>query len=413
MLADTRRLLAGPHLDGIPERLDEHLARLGELPLDAARRDLIGSLEASGLLGRGGAGFPVGRKWRAMAEHSKGHAVVVANGAEGEPASLKDRVLMAHRPHLVVDGAILAAEAVGANEIIFYIGREHTAAVAAMTRAVADRKKEIGHRVRIVQAPLGYVAGEATAVVNYINRGKAKPTTVPPRISDRGVNKHPTLVQNVESLAYAALVARFGDEWYRSAGRGKSRGTALITLSGAVTDEGVREIELGTPVGEIATAAGGREATTRAVVLGGYFGTWASTREAWDMPLDPAVMKGAGLAFGCGIVGLLPVNACGVAATAQIIAFLAAASAAQCGPCLYGLGALSEATTRVATGRAADDDLDRIERMTGLVRGRGACHHPDGAAQLMASALDVFGDEFVHHARTRRCSIVGSRVAAR
>jgi NADH:ubiquinone oxidoreductase subunit F (NADH-binding) len=410
---NTQRLLAGPHLDGIPERHDEHLARLGELPVATARHDLIPSLEASGLLGRGGAGFPVGRKWRSLAEHGKGRSVVVANGAEGEPASLKDRVLMAHRPNLVIDGAILAAEAIGAEEIVFYIGREHTAAVAAMTRAVAERKREIGHSARIVQAPIGYVAGEATAVVNYINRGKAKPTTTPPRVSEKGVGKRPTLVQNVESLAYAALIARFGEDWYRAAGRGESRGTALITVSGAVKDEGVREIEIGTPVGEIAIAAGGREAITRAVVLGGYFGTWASAYDAWNLPLDPKVMKASGFAFGCGIVGLLPMDACGVAATAQIIAYLATASAAQCGPCLYGLGALSDATARVAAGRAAYDDLDRIERLTALTAGRGACHHPDGAVQLMSSALNVFGDEFVYHARTGGCSVTGARAQRR
>ncbi len=132
----TERLLAGPRLDGELERLDAHLARLGPLPHGVEIRELIPTLEASGLLGRGGAGFPVGRKWRALAERKSGSAVVVANGAEGEPASFKDRTLMAHRPHLVVDGAILAAEAVGADEIVFYVGREHEMAVVAVREAI-------------------------------------------------------------------------------------------------------------------------------------------------------------------------------------------------------------------------------------------------------------------------------------
>ena len=176
---DTRRLLAGPALDGTPERYAAHIARLGVLPLAGGRADLIGSLEASGLLGRGGAGFPVGRKWRALASRDgKDSAVVVANGAEGEPASHKDRTLMAHRPHLVIDGALLAAEAIGASEIVFYVGREHVAAVAAMKAAMAERKPELGKRAKIVLAPLGYVAGEATAVVNYINNGKMLNLTI-------------------------------------------------------------------------------------------------------------------------------------------------------------------------------------------------------------------------------------------
>jgi NADH:ubiquinone oxidoreductase subunit F (NADH-binding) len=406
----SHRLLAGPPPGHPPEDHHEHRTRLGPLPIDDARRDLVANLEASGLLGRGGAGFPVGRKWRAMADRSHGNAVVVANGAEGEPASFKDRVLMASRPHLVIDGAILAAEAVGADEIVLYIGEEHTAAVAAMSRALAERRDEIRQRARIVEAPIGYVAGEATAAVNFINTGRALPTTTPPRMSERGVAGRPTLVQNVESLAYAALIARFGEAWYRSAGRLVTRGTGLITVTGAARDQGVREIELGTTIGEVAADAGAREADTRAVVLGGYFGTWAPAADAWSLPLDPVVMKSAGLTFGCGMVGLLPIDACGVSATARIMGYLAEESAAQCGPCRYGLGALGDATARVADGRAGAGDLDRIEQLTTITAGRGACHHPDGAVQLMTSALNVFGDEYRHHARTGRCSVTRSEV---
>jgi NADH:ubiquinone oxidoreductase subunit F (NADH-binding) len=404
------RLLAGPSLDGNPERLPAHLARLGALPRGHDPRDLISSLEASGLLGRGGAGFPVGRKWRALAERDRGRAVVVANGAEGEVASTKDRVLMAHRPHLVIDGAVLAAEAIGADEIVLYVGEEHEAAVAALRRALIERQGELPQAIRVVTAPISYVAGEASAAVHQINAGDARPTTTPPRVSERGVAGRPTLVQNVESLAYAALIARFGDSWYRSAGRGVSRGTALITVSGDVREDGVREIELGTTVGEVAAAAGAMPSRIQAVVLGGYFGTWARAGDAWDLPLDPAVMRSRGLTFGCGIVGLLAADRCGVAATAEIMAFMAGESAGQCGPCVFGLRAISDATSRVARGGVGDSDLDDIERWTSLVRGRGACHHPDGAAQLMASALDVFGDEFARHARTGRCSVSGTRL---
>ena len=406
------RLLAGPLLDGRPERLDAHIARLGALPRGRDLQYLVPTLEASGLLGRGGAGFPVGRKWRAVAERTGGRAVVVANGAEGEPASHKDRLLMAHRPHLVVDGAILAAEAVGADEIVFYIGSEHQAAVAAIRRAIEERTGEMRPPTRLVTAPTGYVAGEASAAVHFIDSGDARPTTTPPRVSHRGIAGSPTLVQNVESLAYAALIARFGDRWYRSAGRHGSSGTALITVSGAVREQGVREIELGTTIGEIAAAAGAQAQQVQAVVLGGYFGTWAAVGDVWGLPLDPAIMGSRGLTFGCGIVGLLPTDVCGVSATAEIMAFMANESAGQCGPCLHGLRAIGDATARVATGVAGTEELGDIERWAAQIPGRGACHHPDGAVQLMTSALNVFGDEFGHHARTGRCSITGSRIAA-
>jgi len=172
----------------------------------------------------------------------------------------------------------------------------------------------------------------------------------------------------------------------------------------------VREIELGTTVGELALAAGGTRAGTGAVVLGGYFGTWATVAEAWDLPLDPVAMRAAGLTFGCGIVGLLAAGGCGVAATARIMAFMARESARQCGPCLFGLRALAAATRRVAEGAADSEELERIERWTRQTAGRGACHHPDGAVQLMASAIDVFGDDLRHHVRTGRCAIDGGRV---
>jgi NADH:ubiquinone oxidoreductase subunit F (NADH-binding) len=408
----VERLLAGPPLDGLSESLAAHRARLGPLPGARERGGIIAELEASGLLGRGGAGFPVGRKWRALAERRGGRAVVVANGAEGEPASFKDRTLMAQRPHLVVDGALLAADAIGADEIVFYVGEEHEAATAAIGRAIDERRTELGRPARLVKAPISYVAGEASAAVHYINSGDARPTTTPPRVSERGVGGDPTLVQNVESLASAALIARFGDRWYRSAGRMGTRGTALVTVTGAVRDQGVREIELGTTVGELAGGVGARAPELQAVVLGGYFGTWAAVRDVWDLPLDPAVMKAHDLAFGCGIVGLLPTDVCGVSATAAIMAFLAAESAGQCGPCLYGLRAIGDATTRIATGRAGAAELTHVERWTSQIGGRGACHHPDGAVQLMTSALNVFGEEFARHARTGSCSVTGSRIEA-
>jgi NADH:ubiquinone oxidoreductase subunit F (NADH-binding) len=234
--------------------------------------------------------------------------------------------------------------------------------------------------------------------------------TTPPRMSQRGVGGHPTLVQNVESLAMAALVARYGDGWYRSAGRLGVKGTALVTVTGPVPEQSVREIELGTTVGEVLEAAGGRRDDLSAVVLGGYFGTWASIDEAWDLPLDPDEMARVGLTFGCGIVGALGAGTCGVSATSEIMGFMARESAGQCGPCVYGLGATAETMRRVAHGHAEDHDLLNIERWVAQVPGRGACNHPDGAMQLMRSALHAFDDEFAFHVRTGRCSMSRARL---
>src|SRR3979411_3044847 len=160
------RLLSGPDLKLGPEAFGEHLGRFGSLP--AAGRGLIETLERSGLTGRGGASFPVGAKWRSVAARSRGSAVVIANGAEGEPQSHKDRLLMATRPHLVLDGAFLAAEALGARDVVLYIGEEHQAARVAMATALARRPEPERRLARMVEAPRRYVAGESSAAGHLV-----------------------------------------------------------------------------------------------------------------------------------------------------------------------------------------------------------------------------------------------------
>ena len=383
------------------ESLAAHRQRLGPLPT-VSPDQLIAELEASGLLGRGGAGFPVGRKWRSVAERSSGGAVVLANGAEGEPLSLKDRSLMASRPHLVIDGALLAARAAGADDIIFYIGTEHRAADAALRHALAERSTDVRGRARIVQAPAGYVSGEESAAVHFVDAGDARPVTTPPRPFERGVGGRPTLVQNVESLALAALIARRGHAWYQGVGRSQAHGLGLVTVSGAVNHAGVQEIELGSTLAEVAAAAGGLRGNPEAVLLGGYFGGWADVGAHWGMPLDAQSMRARGLAFGCGVVHFLTPQTCGVEATARIMTYLAAQSARQCGPCVFGLAAIADATRRLASRSPQADDLERITRWSGQLAGRGACRHPDGAVGLLRSALTVFGDDFAGHQR-RSC----------
>ncbi len=364
-------------------------------------------LDASGLLGRGGAGFPVARKWASVAGRANGDAIVLANGAEGEPLSAKDRVLMATRPHLVLDGAELAADAVGAEAIVLYVGAEHAQAIAALERALVERRGEIRANqsripVDLVTPPRSYIAGEESAAVHFVNEGDARPTSKPPRPFERGVDGRPTLVQNVESLAQAALIARFGDRWFREAGRGETRGTALLTINGA-PHSGVIEVELGTTLADVAALAG-VPATGGPVMLGGYFGGWVAGADAWRMPLDPVELRRRGSAFGCGVVAFLGDAACGVHATARVLDFMAGSSAAQCGPCVFGLRAIADATARLAVGRAHDGDLGRITGWSETLAGRGACRHPDGAVGLLRSALRVFDTDFATHQRTRRCT---------
>ena len=398
------RIFGGPAAAAGAESLVDHQARLGSLPSGRAAVEAIPVLEASGLLGRGGAGFPVGRKWQSVASQDGGRPVVLANGAEGEPLSSKDRTLLRLRPHLVLDGAALAADALGADRIVLYIGAAHREASAAVRAALKERRGQ-AVPVEILAAPDTYVAGEESAAVHFVNDADARPTMTPPRPYERGVAGRPTLVQNVESLAHAALIARRGDAWYREVGRGATPGSALVTVSGGSRD-GVREIEIGTTIGEIAaqSGAGTDPADRQAVLLGGYFGGWLSTERSWDVALDPIALRAAGSAFGAGVVAFLGNDRCGVRATARIMDYMAGQTAAQCGPCVFGLRAISDATTRLASGRPERDDLDRIQGWSRQLAGRGACRHPDGAVGHLLSSLRVFGPEWEIHQRRRPCT---------
>jgi NADH:ubiquinone oxidoreductase subunit F (NADH-binding) len=395
-------LLAGPPAEDGMEGYTAHVQRLGSVPIGVPA--LIDVIERCELRGKGGAGFPVATKWRAVASQRSGTPVVLANGGEGEPLSRKDRVLMERRPHLVIDGALLAAGAVGAREIVLYVGAEHTAAVRAMQHAVTERPRSQREVLRVVSAPVRYVSGEETAAVHFVNTGIALPTSIPPRPFERGIDGRPTLVQNVETLAHAALIARFGDGWHRSLGVGGACGTTLVTVGGAVPQTMLVEVPQGTTVTDAVNAAGGVTSESDAVLLGGYFGGWVDSSQAWGLTIDADRLRAQGYSLGCGVIAVLPAGRCGVVETARILAYLAHESARQCGPCTFGLRAIAATAGRVAALTSTNGDFERVQRWAGLLSGRGACKHPDGAAGLLASALRVFAGEFRRHEQEHRCS---------
>lgn len=401
------RLLEAYRPDATVE-LGEHLERYGAPPWRGrdrrGRGPLLRTIEQAGLRGRGGAGFPTARKMRAVAER-RGLRVVVANGAEGEPASQKDKLLLTGLPHLVLDGAALAAEAVDATEVIVAVERTARRALAAVADAIAARHAAQLDPVsfRLVAVPGRYVAGEASAVVNYVNTGLAKPKYVPPRISERGVGGQPTLVQNVETLAHLALIARYGADWFRELGTSDEPGSTLVTVAGAVNQPSVAEIALGTPLGATIMAAGGPTEELAAVLVGGYYGSWLRAADAWDLPLTHAALEAAGGALGCGLIYAFPAQACGLTASARVARYLAEESAGQCGPCVYGLRAMADTLTRVATETPDRHTLQQLHGYCDVVVGRGACNYPDGVVGFIRSTLDVFASEISRHQRDGRC----------
>jgi NADH:ubiquinone oxidoreductase subunit F (NADH-binding) len=401
------RLLAGISYYSVAG-LRDHEQQYGPLPLwgtSGRRRPgrLIDVVDASGLTGRGGAGFPTGRKMRSVVS-GPGSAVVVANGAEGEPASCKDRLLLTRLPHLVLDGITLAAHAVGAREAYLCIHEQETDLLDALDGAVAQRPAGLDPvPIQVTGIPGRYVASEQSSIVGYLNGGPAKPAFSPPRPHQRGVHGRPTLVNNVETLAHLALIARFGDRWFRGIGLPSAPGSTLVTVSGAVARPGVYEIEMGTPAGQVVMLAGGPAERPAALLVGGYFGAWLPAGTAWPVPMCHAALKAVGGAMGAGMVIVLPVSSCGLAETARVVRYLAGENAGQCGPCRFGLPALADAMTDLAYQGGRGRALERVASLAGLVAGRGACRHPDGAVQLVRSALRAFEADARRHDHRGPC----------
>jgi NADH:ubiquinone oxidoreductase subunit F (NADH-binding) len=393
------RLLAGVR-PGRAMGLAEHVERHGPVAAAPLRGGpLIDAVAVAGLRGRGGAAFPTAVKLRAVAQRA-GRRAVVVNGAEGEPMSAKDRVLLELAPHLVLDGALMAAEAVGARDVVIAVKRSAHGAHAALGHALAERRD--AGRVRVEGVPGGFVAGEETALLHGLNGGPAKPTLTPPRPYERGLGRRATLVANVETLAHVALIARHGPAWFRELGAEQHPGSALVTLAGAVTRPGVHEVALGTPIARL-IAAGGPAPPARAVLVGGYYGSWLTGDALAATGLDDVSLRARGAALGAGVVVALPEGACAVAEVARVVGWLAGETAGQCGPCVHGLDAIAGTLAAIADGAADKYAMRRLERWCGQVEGRGACHHPNGVAGFVRSALRVFAAELGDHRRHGPC----------
>jgi NADH:ubiquinone oxidoreductase subunit F (NADH-binding) len=387
--------------------LSEHENRYGPIPWQhyagsGGRGGLVDAVDAAGLCGRGGAGFPTARKMRAAGERRR--PIIVANGCEGEPMSRKDHALLSLAPHLVLDGIMLAAHAVHATEAILCIHQGSTAGNSIIA-ALAERRGD-PVPVRLVDVPPRYVASEESALINFLNTGDARPTVTPPRPTERGVGGRPTLVDNVDTLAQVAVIARVGGETYRR------NHTTLITPTGAVRRGGVYEVPAGTRIGEALNRAGGGTRPLQAVLVGGYGGSWLPLPAAASLPLTHEALRKAGASLGVAALFALPADTCGVTETSNILAYLAAESARQCGPCMFGLPAIATDFAELARGRARRGTLERLTRRLGVVGGRGACAHPDGAVRLAASALHVFGADIAAHATGRGCLTAPHRAAS-
>lgn len=393
----TRLLLGTDRRESLAEYRDGGGYR--EIPDGAALLDLV---DAAGLRGRGGASFPTGRKLRAV-RRAGGRPVVVANGEEGEPTSVKDRWLLRSRPHLVLDGVLHAAAAVGADLAYVYVSD------AEAERSVADAIAELPSQpvqLQVTKVEPGYVAGEETAAVRYLNGGPAKPTDKPPRPFESGVDGRPTLVSNVETLANLPVLTRLGPDGFRDVGTERSPGTFLMTLGGRCARPGLYELPLGTPMGVAIEALGGTTGRPAGFLMGGYFAGLLGER-GLDLPLDHDALVAEGSGLGCGAVTVLGPDDCPVHVAADVMAYFARENAGQCGSCFNGTAAMSATLSALLEQKATGEDLERLRRWSVFLRRRGACGTLDGAAQLAASLLREFPQVVQLHL-DRSCTGCGS-----
>jgi NADH:ubiquinone oxidoreductase subunit F (NADH-binding) len=392
------RLIASP----VATDLGAHLGRFGPVRAPRDLPALVAEVTQAGLRGRGGAGFPTGLKLAAVGRSAARRSllgrrtpIVVANGTEGEPASAKDATLLTYAPHLVLDGMVVAGYALGADEAVLCVDRRHDGLVASLQHALAERGDRDPIPVRLAAAPSRYISGEESALVHWLNGGDARPTAIPPRPFERGVDSRPTLVDNVETLAQLALIARFGAAWWRSVGDPDDPGSFLATITDGTRPPAVFEVASGRRLSALLAHAG-IEAVTP-VLIGGYFGSWLRPDDAATVRLTRADLGRVGASIGCGVIAVLPETVCPLREVSRVARWLGDQSAGQCGPCVHGLPAIADTVDGLVRG-----DLDRraeaeLRRLMPLVSGRGGCKMPDGAVRFVASAVDAFRDHIDAH----------------
>lgn len=402
--------------------LSEYRAAGGYRALDRLRSGpgaavFVAEVTASGLRGRGGGWFDVGRKWQ-TALAVPGPRVLVANGAEDEPGSRKDRQLMATAPHLVLDGALCSAAALGAPIVRLYVNAHAVPALAAVRSALTQAREAgltTGFDVELVEAPATYVAGEDSAAVEYLQSGTARPRTKPPYPAHSGWDERPTVVNNVETLAHVALIARGGAAAFRERGTPGAPGTMLLTLPAECVNPGVVEVPVGARLDEVLAGPGGGfvAGPARGVQVGGPGSGWL-TPESFDVRLDPEQVAATGSTLGCGAVRVLAAGHCAVDAVTSTSEFFAREQCGKCPPCRMATQFVHRVCLGLLDGTGVTvAQLDTASPLIAQVRPTTACSLVTFPLAPLATAREVFADDFARHLAGEPCPLVHRRTALR
>ena len=402
------------------EGLKEYRARGGYEALTkaikSAPQDLIKEVSEAGLRGRGGAAFPTGKKWQLTRDCPEQPRYLVLNGGEDEPGSKKDRMLMEFLPHLVTEGVILSAYAVGASKAYLYINANYEAATRSIADALGEAKEagywgpsilgsDFGLDIEIIAAPHNYVAGEDTAALEVIEGKKPLPRQKPPFPVTVGLFGKPTSVNNVETLANVPPIILHGARWYRGFGTPESTGTMIFSLNDDVNRPGIYELPFGTPLRYLIEECGGGfkggqkiKAIMPAAPSSAYLAP-----DKIDTPLDHNSMREAGSALGCGVVGLVPEGSCIVEEVLKVSEFFTAECCGQCPACRMETNTLTALLKKVQQGQGGQPVLEQFGKILAFNKGKGFCNLIAMPGPPIESALKLFPEDFQAHLTTGKC----------
>lgn len=369
---------------------------------------LIDRIRAADLRGLGGSGFPVWKKWQAVADApSAPDKYLVVNGNEDEPGTLKDRLLLEDTPHQVIEGAVVAALAVGANRVVFYVNPDLVRSLAALRLALdqwsaSDLPALAGGALgrplvmELVPGSGHYIGGEETAAMEWIEGRFPFPRGKPPYPAQRGIHGCPTLINNVETLAHVPDIVLRGADWFRAQGLGGAAGTKLYSLSGDVLHPGVYELPMGTPLRSLIFEHGGGLLSgkpLKAIFTGGPSNTLLTPADL-DVALDFDSLRSRGGSLGTGAMIVISEGTGIVKRVAEYVRFFAHSSCGQCVSCKTGSATLSRLLDRIDTGRGTAADLATLENLCAMLPGSGRCHLVNGVVQLLDSSFRHFHHEY-------------------
>lgn len=401
------------------ETLDSYRSRGGyqalAKALKTAPEEVIQLVSEAGLRGRGGAGFPTGKKWALTRECAEQPRYFVVNGGEDEPGSKKDRVLMEYAPHLVLEGAMIAAYAVGAAKVFLYINARYDAATRSISDALVEAKGAgycgenifggFSVDVEIVAAPHNYVAGEDTAALEVIEGKPPLPRQKPPFPVTVGLFGKPTSVNNVETVANVAPIVLRGVEWYRSFGTAESPGTMIFSLGDDVKRPGIYELPYGTTLRYLIEACGGgtRDGKKIKAIMPAAPSSAYLTAAQIETPLDPNSMREAGSALGCGVVRVISEGTCMVEEVLRVSEFFTAESCGQCPACRMETNTLTMLLKKVQQGQGGHAILEQFGKIVAFNKGKGFCNLIAMPGPPIESAVKLFPEDFAAHLTTGNC----------